>query len=74
MIQSLFDIPLPGLFYGARLAEVVSLDDPEQLARVQIRLLDADGIDGHDGPVWARVTTPFAGDNRGLHSGRGRRS
>lgn len=65
MIRSIFQIPAPGLFHGAHLGEVVNLDDPEQLARVQVRLLDADGVDGHDAPIWARVATPFAGDNRG---------
>jgi uncharacterized protein involved in type VI secretion and phage assembly len=61
----LFEIPAPGLFHGAYLAEVVDLNDPEQLARVQVRLLTFDGVDGHDGPIWARVAVPFAGDNRG---------
>lgn len=65
MRTSLFDIPTPGLFHGAHLAEVVNLDDPEQLARVQVRLLNSDGVDDHDAPVWARVATPFAGDDRG---------
>jgi uncharacterized protein involved in type VI secretion and phage assembly len=63
--RQLFEIPLPGLFHGAHLAEVVDLDDPESLARVQVRLLSFDGVDDHDGPVWARVALPFAGDNRG---------
>jgi uncharacterized protein involved in type VI secretion and phage assembly len=61
----LFDIPTPGLFHGAHLAEVVDLDDPENLARVKVRVLSCDGIDHHDGPVWSRVAAPFAGDNRG---------
>jgi uncharacterized protein involved in type VI secretion and phage assembly len=63
--RRLLEIPLPGLFYGGYLAEVVSLDDPDALARVQLRLLNFDGVDGHDGPIWARVACPFAGDNRG---------
>jgi uncharacterized protein involved in type VI secretion and phage assembly len=63
--ESTFQIPQPGLFHGTHLAEVVSLDDPERLARVRIRVFSADGVDGHDGPVWARVSAPFAGDNRG---------
>jgi len=56
---------LPGLGHGVYLAEVSSIDDPAQLARVQVRLFNFDGVDGHDGPVWARVACPFAGNNRG---------
>jgi uncharacterized protein involved in type VI secretion and phage assembly len=63
--RQLLEIPLPGLFQGGYLAEVVSLDDPDNMARVQVRLYNFDGVDGHDGPVWARVATPFAGKNRG---------
>lgn len=63
--RELLDIPLAGLFHGGHLAEVVDLDDPESLSRVQIRVMNFDGVDGHDGPVWARVACPFAGDNRG---------
>jgi uncharacterized protein involved in type VI secretion and phage assembly len=61
----LFDIPTPGLFHGAHLAEVVNLDDPEGLARVQVRVLSVDGVADHDAPLWARVAVPFAGNNRG---------
>ncbi|RCW69134.1 phage baseplate assembly protein V [Pseudorhodoferax soli] len=50
----------------AQLARVVSLDDPERLNRVQIRLLAFDGAEGQDAPLWARVVAPFAGDQRGL--------
>lgn len=51
----------PALFLGT----VVSVQDPENRNRVQIRLYNADGINGQDGPVWARVAVPFAGGNRG---------
>lgn len=47
------------------LAEVVSVDDPDGLARVQVRLLGFDGVEGHDAPIWARVAVPFAGADRG---------
>lgn len=50
---------------AAHLAEVVSVQDPEGLARVQVRLLSYDGPEGQDGPVWARVAVPFAGAARG---------
>jgi uncharacterized protein involved in type VI secretion and phage assembly len=63
--RDLLDIPLPSLFHGGYLAEVVSLDDPDSRARVQIRVLSFDGVSGHDAPIWARVAAPFAGDNRG---------
>jgi len=60
-----FENPSPGLFTGTYLAEVTDLNDPANLARVKIRLLNFDGVDGHDGPIWARVALPFAGNNRG---------
>jgi len=47
------------------LAKVVSVDDPDKRNQVQVRLYNADGIAGHDGPIWARVAVPFAGGNRG---------
>ena len=47
------------------LAEVVSVNDPENLSRVQIRLLGFDGVEEQDAPIWARVAVPFAGGNRG---------
>ena len=51
----------PALF----LAKVVGVQDPESRNRVQVRLYNADGVNGQDGPVWARVAVPFAGGNRG---------
>ena len=67
MIRSrqLLEIPLPGLFHGGYLAEVIDLNDPDSRSRVRVRLLNFDGVGDHDGPVWARVACPFAGDNRG---------
>src|SRR6185295_19423608 len=47
------------------LAEIVSVSDPLKLARVQVRLLNFDGVGEQDGPIWARVAVPFAGDSRG---------
>jgi len=61
----LFQIPTPGRFSGSYLAEVIDINDPEQLARVRVRLFNFDGVDEHDGPVWARVASAFAGNNRG---------
>lgn len=50
---------------GLFLAEVVDLVDPDQLARVKVRLHATAGVAGQDGPVWARVASGFAGDRRG---------
>lgn len=50
---------------GSYLAEVVSVEDPDSRARVQIRLLSFDQVGNQDAEIWARVAVPFAGDNRG---------
>ncbi|WP_437755041.1 phage baseplate assembly protein V [Sorangium sp. So ce1389] len=55
----------PGLLRGPYLGEVVSVSDREGLNRVEVRLYAFDGVDGQDGPVWARVAVPFAGADRG---------
>lgn len=47
------------------LAEVTSVNDPEGLNRVQVKLLSYDGFEHQDGTLWARVAAPFAGNNRG---------
>jgi uncharacterized protein involved in type VI secretion and phage assembly len=59
-----FDRP-PAWLNAAYLARVVSLDDPEGLNRVQVRLIAFDGLDDQDAPLWARVVAPFAGQDRG---------
>lgn len=58
------DRPLAWL-NAAYLARVVSLADPDQGNRVQVRLLAFDDCAQQDAPLWARVVCPFAGDNRG---------
>jgi uncharacterized protein involved in type VI secretion and phage assembly len=60
-----FEIPQAGVFNASYLALVVAVNDPDSRARVQIRLLNADGIGAQDGPIWARVAVPFAGADRG---------
>jgi uncharacterized protein involved in type VI secretion and phage assembly len=60
-----FEIPAPGLFLGAYLGVVVTVDDREGAPRVEVRVFNADGVDNHDGPIWARVAVPCAGDDRG---------
>ena len=47
------------------LATVVSVQDPDNHNRVQVYLYNTHGVSGQDGPIWARVATPFAGNNRG---------
>lgn len=59
-----FDRPV-GWLSAAHLAQVVSLDDPESLNRVQVRLIAYAETDGQDLPLWARVVAPFAGNDRG---------
>lgn len=62
------DLPFPAAPFGAQaglLARVTSLDDPEGLNRVQVRLLAFDGVAQQDAPMWARVVAPFAGKDRG---------
>jgi len=54
-----------GWRHAGHLARVVSIDDPERLDRVQVRLIAFDGIAGQDMPLWARVVAPFAGSDRG---------
>ncbi len=63
--QGLLKRLAPVLHGGSYLAEVVAVDDPEQLGRVQLRLISFDEVDGQDAPIWARVAVPFAGNNRG---------
>ena len=50
---------------GAFLAKVVSVQDPDNHNRIQVRVYNTDGINDQDGAVWARVVVPFAGSNRG---------
>ena len=36
--RHLFEIPAPALLHGGYLAEVIDLDDPDNLARVKVRV------------------------------------
>ena len=63
--EPVFDRP-PGWMHAGYLASVVSLDDPEQRNRVQVRLIAFDGVDKQEAPMWARVVAPFAGSDRGV--------
>lgn len=60
--------PDPGAaprFPESHLAEVLYVNDPDNLGRVQIKLLSYDGPDNQSGPVWARVAVAVAGASRG---------
>jgi uncharacterized protein involved in type VI secretion and phage assembly len=50
---------------AAYLAKVVSVKDPDNLNRVQVRIYNCDGNPDEDAPMWARVAVPFAGAKRG---------
>ncbi|MEI7867590.1 MAG: phage baseplate assembly protein V [Candidatus Methylumidiphilus sp.] len=62
---TLFERP-PGWLNASYLGRVVSLSDPDGNNRIQIRLIAFDGLGEQDAPIWARVVSPFAGDNRGV--------
>lgn len=57
-----FAVP-PHALGAAHLGRVVSVDDPENLARVKVELYNMDT--DRDAGVWARVAAPFAGADRG---------
>lgn len=50
---------------SAFLGTVTNVQDPQNRNRVQVRIYNTDGVTDQDGPVWARVAVPFAGDKRG---------
>lgn len=58
---TLFERPLHSPLSGCFLGQVVSVADPQGLARVCVRLLNCDGVSEQDGPLWARVAAPYAG-------------
>ncbi len=47
------------------LAEVISVDDPDGLGRVEVELLGRTGHRSQPGTLWARVAVPFAGRSHG---------
>lgn len=65
MSRLLMEDTLAMLGAGAFLARVVSVKDPDNRNRIQVRVYNVDGINDQDGAVWARVVVPFAGNNRG---------
>lgn len=65
VLDAMFDAAPAAMLSASHLALVISVEDPDSLSRVQVRLLGFDGVDDHDAPLWARVATPFAGADRG---------
>ena len=65
MSRLLQEYALATLGPAAFLARVVSVKDPENHSRIQVRVFNVDGVADQDAPVWARVAVPFAGSNRG---------
>jgi len=63
--EAIFERP-PGWMHAGYLARVVSLDDPDTLNRVQVKLIAFADVDKQDAPLWARVVAPFAGSDRGV--------
>ena len=55
-----------GWMQSGFLARVVSLDDPDNRARVQVKLLSFADVDEQDSTMWARVVSSFAGSERGV--------
>lgn len=55
----------PMLGPSAFLAKVVSVKDPDNRNRIQVRLHNVDGVADQDATVWARVAVPFAGSGCG---------
>ena len=54
-----------GWLNAPQLAMVVSVDDPDSMNRVQVRVVSCDDADRQDAAPWARVVCPFAGQDRG---------
>lgn len=55
----------PSITQDIQLAKVTSVNDPEGLNRVKVRLLSHSGSPQQEGTLWTRVATPVAGGNKG---------
>jgi uncharacterized protein involved in type VI secretion and phage assembly len=64
-VNDLFEVPTVGQGNGCYLATVVSVQDPLNLSRVQIKIFNVNYPTEQDAPVWARVAVPFAGSGYG---------
>jgi len=47
---------------------VTDIRDPDNLGRVKVRLISYRSPDSAGDDLWARLATPFAGNNRGLYT------
>ena len=61
----MFPTQQPQITQDVQLATVTSVNDPEGLNRVEIRLLSHSESPQQEGVLWARVATPCAGGNKG---------
>ena len=55
----------PHITQDVQLAKVTSVNDPEKLNRVEVKLLSHSGSPQQEGKLWARVAVPCAGSNKG---------
>lgn len=55
----------PYITQDIQLAKVTSVNDPEGLNRVEVKLLSHSGSPQQEGTLWARVASPCAGSNKG---------
>ncbi|MCP4181737.1 MAG: hypothetical protein GY761_00215 [Hyphomicrobiales bacterium] len=55
----------PSVTQDLQLARVTSVNDPDNLNRIEIRLLSHSGSPRQEGTLWARVAAPFAGASKG---------
>lgn len=57
--------PAPQITQDLQLARVTSVNDPENLNRIEVQLLAHSGAPQQEGVLWARVAVPFAGADKG---------
>ena len=55
----------PQITQDLQLAKVTSVNDPQNLNRIEIQLLSHSGSPRQEGVLWARVAVPFAGADKG---------
>ena len=59
--------PPPAWTSAGQLARVTSLQDPDNMSRVKVKLLAFDDVANQETEIWARVVAPFAGSDRGTY-------
>jgi uncharacterized protein involved in type VI secretion and phage assembly len=58
-------VETPQITQDLQLAKVTSVNDPQNLNRIEIELLSHSGSPRQEGILWARVAVPFAGADKG---------